>query len=183
MLVFVVRCLCCARARVCVIHWHCSAQFSMFNMEKRCRNKIIIIIIIIIIYSFTLPKALANDWNVRIGFQYIKSNKESDNDWFRLDCNKEGTRWFGKCWYIHELIKYEFDVEFDVSTSVFVCSHAWGDTWCSSQYVCFVSLPPMLLHGYEFCLGLESLGFSGIFWSSSPEVFSGYSGFLPSLIG
>ena len=49
MLVFVVRCLCCARvrARVCVIHWHCSAQLSMFNMEKRYRNKIIIIIIII----------------------------------------------------------------------------------------------------------------------------------------
>ena len=34
-----------ARARVCVIHWHCSAQLSMFNMEKRYRNKIIIIII------------------------------------------------------------------------------------------------------------------------------------------
>ena len=53
MLVFVIRCLCCARmrARVCVIHWHCSAQLSMFNMEKRYRNKIIIIIIIIIITS------------------------------------------------------------------------------------------------------------------------------------
>ena len=32
--------------RVCVIHWHCSVQLSMFNMEKRYRNKIIIIIII-----------------------------------------------------------------------------------------------------------------------------------------
>ena len=39
-----------ARARVClcVVHWHCTAQLSMFNMEKRLRNKIIIIIIIII---------------------------------------------------------------------------------------------------------------------------------------
>ena len=36
-----------ARACVCVIHWHCTAQLSMFNMEKRFRNKIIIIIIII----------------------------------------------------------------------------------------------------------------------------------------
>lgn len=27
----------------------------------------------------------------------------------------EGTKWFGKCWYIHDLLKYEFDVEFDVS--------------------------------------------------------------------
>ena len=35
------------RARVCVVHWHCTAQLSMFNMEKRFRNKIIIIIIIV----------------------------------------------------------------------------------------------------------------------------------------
>jgi ufm1-conjugating enzyme 1 len=48
-------------------------------------------------------------------FQYVQNNKEADNDWFRLESNKEGTRWFGKCWYIHELLKYEFDVEFDVS--------------------------------------------------------------------
>ena len=34
------------RACVCVIHWHCTAQLSMFNMEKHYRNKIIIIIII-----------------------------------------------------------------------------------------------------------------------------------------
>lgn len=27
----------------------------------------------------------------------------------------EGTKWFGKCWYVHDLLKYEFDVEFDVS--------------------------------------------------------------------
>ena len=44
-----------ARARVCVcvcvcvVHWHCTAQLSMFNMEKRFRNKIILFIIIIII--------------------------------------------------------------------------------------------------------------------------------------
>ncbi|XP_059151272.1 ubiquitin-fold modifier-conjugating enzyme 1-like [Physella acuta] len=46
--------------------------------------------------------------------QYVQNNKESDNDWFRLESNKEGTRWFGKCWYIHELLKYEFDIEFDI---------------------------------------------------------------------
>ena len=44
-----VRCFWHARARVCVyvcvVHWHCTAQLSMFNMEKRFRNKIIIIII------------------------------------------------------------------------------------------------------------------------------------------
>jgi len=44
----------------------------------------------------------------------VENNKAADIDWFRLESNKEGTRWFGKCWYIHELLKYEFDVEFDV---------------------------------------------------------------------
>ncbi len=54
--------------------------------------------------------------------QYVEKNKEEDNDWFRLESNKEGTRWFGKCWLVHEMHKYEFDVEFDVSlnyTNVF----------------------------------------------------------------
>lgn len=50
-------------------------------------------------------------------FQYVQSNKASDSDWFRLESNKEGTKWFGKCWYVHNLLKYEFDVEFDVSSS------------------------------------------------------------------
>ena len=50
-------CVCvraCVRACVCVVvvHWHCSAQLSMFNMEKRYRNKIIIIIIIIMAEIF-----------------------------------------------------------------------------------------------------------------------------------
>lgn len=45
----------------------------------------------------------------------MRQNKENDNDWFQLTPNETGTRWSGKCWYIHELLKYEFDVEFDVS--------------------------------------------------------------------
>ena len=49
--------------------------------------------------------------------QYVELNKSQDNDWFRLESNKEGTRWFGKCWYVQDMLKYQFDVEFDVSTS------------------------------------------------------------------
>uniref|UniRef100_A0A8B9P0I0 Ubiquitin-fold modifier-conjugating enzyme 1 n=1 Tax=Apteryx owenii TaxID=8824 RepID=A0A8B9P0I0_APTOW len=62
--------------------------------------------------------------------KYVENNKNADNDWFRLESNKEGTRtgifaprhpwgcsacprWFGKCWYIHDLLKYEFAIEFD----------------------------------------------------------------------
>ena len=36
---------------------------------------------------------------------YVENNKKSDTDWFRLESNKEGTRWFGKCWYVHDLLK------------------------------------------------------------------------------
>ena len=34
----------CVVVVVVIVHWHCSKQLSMFNMEKRYRNKIIIII-------------------------------------------------------------------------------------------------------------------------------------------
>lgn len=45
---------------------------------------------------------------------YVKKNKEDDNDWFKLESNPEGTRWFGTCWTFIEGLKYEFDVEFDI---------------------------------------------------------------------
>jgi ufm1-conjugating enzyme 1 len=48
--------------------------------------------------------------------QYVETNKGAENDWFRLESNKEGTRWFGKCWHVQNMLKYEFDVEFDVRT-------------------------------------------------------------------
>lgn len=47
----------------------------------------------------------------------MQNNKAADMDWFRLESNKEGTKWFGKCWYVHNLLKYEFDVAFDVRPS------------------------------------------------------------------
>ena len=47
--------------------------------------------------------------------QYVKNNKEADNDWFRLESNPEGTRWWGKAWTIQDMLRYEFDIEFDVN--------------------------------------------------------------------
>ena len=41
----------CVRTCVYVVHLYCSAQLSMFDMEKRYRNKIIIIIIIILMFT------------------------------------------------------------------------------------------------------------------------------------
>uniref|UniRef100_A0A6M2DGT9 Ubiquitin-fold modifier-conjugating enzyme 1 n=1 Tax=Xenopsylla cheopis TaxID=163159 RepID=A0A6M2DGT9_XENCH len=46
--------------------------------------------------------------------KYVQNNKDAGNDWFRLESNKEGNKWFGKCWYVHELLKYEFDIEFEI---------------------------------------------------------------------
>jgi hypothetical protein len=45
----------------------------------------------------------------------VKNNKEADNDWFRLESNTEGTRWWGKAWTIQDMLRYEFDIEFDVT--------------------------------------------------------------------
>lgn len=36
------------------------------------------------------------------------------NEWFTIESNKTGTRWTGKVWYIHNLLKYEFDLEFEL---------------------------------------------------------------------
>ncbi|KAK6938040.1 Ubiquitin-fold modifier-conjugating enzyme 1 [Dillenia turbinata] len=46
---------------------------------------------------------------------YTGMNKSNDNDWFRISAaNPEGTRWTGKCWYVYNLLKYEFDLQFDI---------------------------------------------------------------------
>ena len=44
----------------------------------------------------------------------MKNNKAADNDWFRLESSKDGVRWWGKCWHVQDLIKYEFNVEFEI---------------------------------------------------------------------
>lgn len=46
--------------------------------------------------------------------KYVENNKKDDNDWFRLESNADGTKWWGKCWFVHELLKYEFDLCFDI---------------------------------------------------------------------
>ena len=46
--------------------------------------------------------------------RYIQLNKASDSDWFTITSNKEGTEWSGKCWYVHNLQRYEFDFNFDI---------------------------------------------------------------------
>lgn len=60
-------------------------------------------------------KRLKEELNALI--KYVQFNKQNDNDWFIIESNKTGTRWTGRCWYVHELVKYEFDVEFEIPVS------------------------------------------------------------------
>jgi len=59
-------------------------------------------------------------WCVHAGtaqalIQYVQMNKAKDNDWFQLaPANAEGTTWKGKCWYVYNLLRYEFDLRFDI---------------------------------------------------------------------
>ena len=46
--------------------------------------------------------------------EYIELNKSSGNDWFRIESDSSGINWKGKCWIVYDMIKYEFDIEFEV---------------------------------------------------------------------
>lgn len=58
------------------------------------------------------PQRLKEEYQALIRF--VEQNKAADNDWFRLESNPDGTRWTGSCWFIHELLRYEFRIEFDI---------------------------------------------------------------------
>ncbi|XP_077353927.1 ubiquitin-fold modifier-conjugating enzyme 1 [Festucalex cinctus] len=58
------------------------------------------------------PQRLKEEYQALIRF--VESNKAADNDWFRLESNADGTRWSGACWLVHEMLRYEFRLEFDI---------------------------------------------------------------------
>ena len=62
------------------------------------------------------PQRLKEEYQALIRF--VEQNKAADNDWFRLESNADGTRWTGTCWFIHELMRYEFRLEFDTPGDV-----------------------------------------------------------------
>uniref|UniRef100_A0A3Q1F8U8 Ubiquitin-fold modifier-conjugating enzyme 1 n=1 Tax=Acanthochromis polyacanthus TaxID=80966 RepID=A0A3Q1F8U8_9TELE len=55
------------------------------------------------------PQRLKEEYQALIRF--VEQNKAADNDWFRLESNADGTRWTGTCWFVHELLRYEFRLE------------------------------------------------------------------------
>ena len=46
--------------------------------------------------------------------EYIKMNKKEETDWFKISSDKEGKKWKGTCWLVYEMVKYEFDLEFEI---------------------------------------------------------------------
>ncbi|CAE7350685.1 unnamed protein product [Symbiodinium sp. CCMP2456] len=46
--------------------------------------------------------------------RYVQNNKENDSDWFHILSNEDGTKWTGTCWYVHNLLKYEFKLQFEI---------------------------------------------------------------------
>ena len=50
--------------------------------------------------------------------QYVKTNKEADNDWFRLESNKEGTKCVGGG---GEYVCVGVSVQLQVEASVYTC--------------------------------------------------------------
>ena len=65
------------------------------------------------------PKSEETQWKARLKEElkaiitYVKMNKEQDNDWFKIQPqNKEGTKWEGTCFTIHNLVRYEFKLQF-----------------------------------------------------------------------
>ena len=49
--------------------------------------------------------------------KYIQLNKKEDNEWFKIESDKTGKKWKGKCWTIYDMSKYEFDLEFEIPSS------------------------------------------------------------------
>ena len=54
----------------------------------------------------------------------------NDADWFSIKSSKDGLHWNGRCWYIHELLRYEFEFEFEVcNVSPRVCGAEDGNAY------------------------------------------------------
>ena len=46
--------------------------------------------------------------------KYVELMKSTNSEWFTVEADRTGTRWHGKCWYVHNFTRYEFDLEFEI---------------------------------------------------------------------
>merc|ERR1711957_943377 len=66
------------------------------------------------------PRDAPDKWNERLkeeiaaSIAYVNVCTETDNQWFHLEPSEDGLRWWGKVWIYHNMLKYEFDIEFDI---------------------------------------------------------------------
>ena len=61
-----------------------------------------------------VSKCSANVQEITVLVQYIRQCKEDANDWFNIVPSTDGLKWHGKCWYVHDLLRYEFDFDFEL---------------------------------------------------------------------
>ncbi|CDR95685.1 Ufm1-conjugating enzyme 1, putative [Babesia bigemina] len=45
---------------------------------------------------------------------YVEENKANDTEWFQIDCDDQGTKWFGECWHVHKMKTYRFRLEINI---------------------------------------------------------------------
>lgn len=69
---------------------------------------------VILVVMVLADKCLLGAQELQALIKYISLNKEGDTDWFTIQPKNGGQSWEGKCWYVHNLIKYEFDFRFDI---------------------------------------------------------------------
>ena len=72
----------CVHVHVCVVHLYCSAQLSMFNLEKRYRNKIIIIIITTTNIIITIRISFSTSISSVVGLLLIDLSESITQLWF-----------------------------------------------------------------------------------------------------
>ena len=58
--------------------------------------------------------------------KFIEFCRDSESDWFEIDCDELGLVWKGKCWSFFELQRFEFDFEIEIprgypATPVEIC--------------------------------------------------------------
>lgn len=91
--------------------------------------------------------------------QYVQINKENDNDWFQIESDDTGMKWSGKCWYMHNLSKYEFDLQFEIPAT-------YPSTPIELELPQLDGKTPKMYRGGKICLDIH---FSPLWRANTPK--------------
>eukprot|EP00921_Rhytidocystis_pertsovi_P020730 GHVQ01033063.1.p1 GENE.GHVQ01033063.1~~GHVQ01033063.1.p1 ORF type:complete len:162 (-),score=13.08 GHVQ01033063.1:1158-1643(-) len=103
------------------------------------------------------PERLKEEYKGLI--QYVQMNKANDRDWFKITPNSAGTKWTGKCWYIHHMIKHEFDLQFEIPG-------AYPSTPIELELPELDGKTPKMYRGGKICLDVH---FSPLWQKNTPK--------------